>query len=371
MSSKTIHIFKAGRHTDMSGRTLEFSEADLQASAAAYDPGKWSAPLVVGHPTHDAPSYGDVAALAVKGGDLEAIPANVDPAFAELVQAGRYKSVSASFYLPDSPNNPVPGVYYLRHVGFLGAQPPALKGLRPVQFSDGEQGVVAFADWRPGMLRTLLGNIREFFIEKFGREEADKTLPAYAIDAVREWSEAEAEEQPDSSAVEVGEPSPQYSETSMSQTDKERLAALEAENTRLKAEAAAAELLRKQQAATADASAFCETLVDPAKGARITPAQKALALPILARLHADETPLNFGEGVTKSPLVAFKEFLTSLPVQVSFQEFAKDGQGEQSATPTDATLIAHEATAYMESHPGVKTHEAVAIVMAGKHREGK
>ena len=44
------------------------------------------------------------------------MPRQVDPAFAEAVAAGRYKKVSASFYQPNSPHNPVPGVYYLRHV---------------------------------------------------------------------------------------------------------------------------------------------------------------------------------------------------------------------------------------------------------------
>ncbi len=51
-----------------------------------------------------------------------------------MVKAGRFKSRSASFYHPDNPNNPKPGVYYLRHVGFLGAQPPAVKGLKAVEF---------------------------------------------------------------------------------------------------------------------------------------------------------------------------------------------------------------------------------------------
>ncbi|WP_454868684.1 hypothetical protein [Pseudomonas farris] len=36
------------------------------------------------------------------------------------------------------------GVYDLRHVGFLGAQPPSVKGLRPIELTDGEQGLVEF-----------------------------------------------------------------------------------------------------------------------------------------------------------------------------------------------------------------------------------
>jgi hypothetical protein len=141
-----IEIFRPGRHTAMDGRQIAFSESDLAAAAAAYDPALHEAPIVVGHPRTDAPAYGWVEGLATgKGGGLEAMPRQVDPAFAELVRAGRFKHVSASFYLPDSPANPKPGAYYLRHVGFLGAQPPAVKGLRPAEFAEAE-GVVEYSD---------------------------------------------------------------------------------------------------------------------------------------------------------------------------------------------------------------------------------
>ena len=39
----------------------------------------------------------------------------------------------------------MPGKWYLRHVGFLGAAAPAVKGLKPVEFADDGGGVV-FAD---------------------------------------------------------------------------------------------------------------------------------------------------------------------------------------------------------------------------------
>jgi hypothetical protein len=144
-----IQIFRPGRHTAMDGSTISFSAADIAAAAAAYDPALHEAPIVVGHPRTDAPAYGWVQGLATgEGGGLEATPSQIDPAFAELVRAGRFKHVSAAFYGPDAPSNPKPGVWYLRHVGFLGAQPPAVKGLRPVAFGEAE-GVVEFSDAWP------------------------------------------------------------------------------------------------------------------------------------------------------------------------------------------------------------------------------
>lgn len=141
MPNTALHIFKPGRHTAMNGQALAFSEADLAATCAAYDPAKHEAPLVVGHPAHDIPAYGWVKALAFNEGGIDATPAQVNSDFADMVAAGAFKKISAAFYAPDAPQNPVPGVYYLRHVGFLGAQPPAVKGLRSPAFADAEVGV--------------------------------------------------------------------------------------------------------------------------------------------------------------------------------------------------------------------------------------
>ena len=126
----------------LSGRALTFTRHDLELMAAAYDPGKLRAPLVIGHPRNDSPAYGWVERLKVVADRLIAYPADVASTFAELVNAGRYKKISASFLMPDSPSNPVPGVYYLRHVGFLDAQPPAVKGLGDASFMDDFKGCI-------------------------------------------------------------------------------------------------------------------------------------------------------------------------------------------------------------------------------------
>ncbi len=146
-NSKPLQIFRPGRHTAMSGAELAFSEADLAASAAAYNPALSEAPIVVGHPAHDLPAYGWIKSLAFADGGLEAEPDQVDPAFAEMVAAGRFKKISASFYPPESKNNPHPGVYYLRHVGFLGAAAPAVKGLRTPAFAEEDDAVVLEVDF--------------------------------------------------------------------------------------------------------------------------------------------------------------------------------------------------------------------------------
>lgn len=138
-----IEIFRTGTHTATSGRQLAFSDADLAAIAAAYDPARHEAPLVVGHPETDAPAYGWVTALAATDGRLQASVSQLDPAFAELVREGRFKKISAAFYAPDAAANPTPGTWHLKHVGFLGAAPPAVKGL-----PDHRRGPARRCGWR-------------------------------------------------------------------------------------------------------------------------------------------------------------------------------------------------------------------------------
>jgi len=142
MDGMEIDIFKPGTHTAMNGDTRTYSEADLRSLAASYDPATYEAPVVIGHPKTDAPAWGWVKALTFADGALKAVLHKVAPEFTELVKAGRFRSRSAAFWPPTAPNNPTPGKMHLRHLGFLGAQPPAVKGLAPLNFSDDADAVV-------------------------------------------------------------------------------------------------------------------------------------------------------------------------------------------------------------------------------------
>jgi hypothetical protein len=144
---KPLQIFKKGKHTAMSGVTLSFSENDVRTSISEYDPDVHQAPLVIGHPKTDDPAYGWVKSLSYVDGIMEALPEQVDPAFAKMVNEGKFKKISASFYPPDSPNNPKPGIYYLKHVGFLGAAAPAIKGLKSASFAEDEDYIEVELDF--------------------------------------------------------------------------------------------------------------------------------------------------------------------------------------------------------------------------------
>lgn len=140
MASKLFNIFRTGTFTARNGLQSTFGEGDLQNMVAAYDPKRRSAPLVLGHPKDDQPAMGQVQKLIFKDGGLYA-QAMVGAALEQLVKDRRYVKVSAAFFSPSAENNPTPGLYYLKHVGFLGAYPPAVKGLEPLKFASGNDGV--------------------------------------------------------------------------------------------------------------------------------------------------------------------------------------------------------------------------------------
>ena len=359
-ATKTLHIFKPGRQTAMNGLTLEFSESDLAASAAAYDPAKHEAPIVIGHPKHDDPAYGWVKSLATADDGLQAEPHQVDAAFAELVEAGRYKKISASFYLPDAPNNPVPGVYYLRHVGFLGAQPPAVKGLKAAEFADAEEGVVEFGDWGMETNATLWRRMREWLLAKFGQETADQVIPDWQIETIREA----ARQDDDAPRVAFADPenapagaSPAKPTTEENHVTPEQAAALEAENAQLKQQLATAEADKQKQAAAkrhADNVAYAEQLIGDGK---LAPKHKDAVVAFLDFSEADAS-LEFGEGDTKQPLAgAFKSFLGELPKVVEFGEHAT----KDKAPGTQESVAEFGESADPER---LKQHQAIQAHMA-------
>lgn len=142
----TIEVFRPGTFGPMQGGALTFSADDLRAAADAYDPHGAPAPVVIGHPATDAPAFGWVTAMRFDDARQRMLAdvGDLEPSFADAVRAGRYRRVSLSFFRPDSSANPAPGKWYPKHLGFLGATPPAVPGLAPVAFAGGPDDAVTF-----------------------------------------------------------------------------------------------------------------------------------------------------------------------------------------------------------------------------------
>lgn len=343
--SPAVHIFKPGLHISDAGEGILFSEADLAATARAYNPKLHEAPLVIGHPKADDPAQGWVKDLTARERGLFAGVRDVEVAFSEGVRKRRFPKVSAKFYRPTDPNNPVPGVWYLRHVGFLGAQPPGVKGLDDPAFAEGagdgcvsfqEAVDVQFGDWDDRANASLWRRLREWFISKYGTEEADQVLPSWNVDQLQE------------SAAQP-EAAPAFAEGTV-QGGAQSALELEAELNRLRAEIAqrdsAAQAAARDAAMAhkhADHVQFAEGLVGNRQLAPVHREQVVAWLDLAATPGVDGAEVQFGEGEARAPLInSMKSFLSTLPQAVEFSECAtKDRCGAtQGVAPAENPLLA-------------------------------
>ena len=321
-----IEIFRAGRHVDSGGVAHSFSADDIRAMAAGYDRAQREAPLTVGHPADDRPAYGWVGGLrATADGRLTMSARDVEPAFAELLRRRRFAKRSAAFYPPAHPNNPTPGQWYLRHVAFLGAQPPAVAGLKDIQFAD-EAGLVSFAD------------------------------ATVDTDAPTEWvpdPQPEPEPEPASPPVETPMDLQQELEAARAElaAEKEKRGAAEAA-----VQAARAEALAARRAEQAE---FCEALL---KTAQLLPPDRAPALAAL-EAAANAAPVAFAEGQPPRSVEGWlRERLQALPPRVPLGEFAEPGRVPVAAPADDHELHAR-AQAWQTTHD-VPYAQALRAVMA-------
>ena len=319
-----IEIFRAGRHIDDGGVTHEFSEADLDGMASSYKPALKEAPLCVGHPRDNLPAYGWVKSVQRNTqGVLTISTHSVEPQFAEMVESRRFPKRSASFYPPQAANNPTPGKWYLRHVAFLGAQPPAIAGLKDIQFSAGDaDGAVNFSE---SVTTTETVTQESDDMSKELQDKLDKaTADLQAEKAARATAEANA------------------ATATQAATDAKAQATSFAEKARTDRKAGFV--------------SFAEAQV---KAGTLLPKDKDMAVATLDAL-ADAAPVQFSEGsgsaaVTRT--VSHAQWLQDLIAQakpaVSFGEFAPGNttqvQPGAARGKTDAE-IDQAAQAYMRQH---------------------
>jgi len=122
-----IEIFRGGKQIDSDGKEHD-GNALIDRAIETFNPSYHEPPIVVGHPKDNAPAFGWVQGLKRSGNRLVAKVRDVVPEFEAIAKQGLYKKRSASFYSDGR----------LRHVGFLGAAPPAVKGLADLKFDSGE-----------------------------------------------------------------------------------------------------------------------------------------------------------------------------------------------------------------------------------------
>lgn len=281
-----ISIFRAGDFVSSDGRPISFTVSNLQAIARSYEPSLARAPMVVGHPELDDPAYGWAQSLSVEGELLMADVDQVEAQFAAMVNDGRFPNRSASIFLPDSPGNPKPGQYYLKHIGFLGATPPAVTGLPPAQLAAAADAVsfsfpAVFISPEPSM--------------------TEKTTPAAPA--------APAAVAPTVPAASTNDPV--AFAAAQSALDR-RAAELDSREQKIKTETLAAD--------RAAAVSFAKGLVDSGK---ILPAQSDAVVELLVTLPGADQPVSFaqaGATVSKPARDLFRGLFDALPERINYRE---------------------------------------------------
>lgn len=315
---KPFAVFKAGTHTSANGITKTYTIEDIDKSCKMYNEQKkdefHEAPIVIGHPKTNSPAFGWIKNFYRQGEFMMAEPKEVNSDFEEAVVKGMYKKRSISFYPSGLP----------RHVGFLGAIPPAVKGLPAVEFSE-DDDCIEFSDkdlaiaqeskfWTIG---GVLRSIKNWLIGEKGLEVADNII--------KEW---------DISAIQEKIPLPEetvtaYAETNIIKEDNVELEELQKQNAEFSEENAKLKLqiaeleVKEKQARKAEFNSFCEKLTNEGK---LTPAQKNIVCDF-AEIFESVGNFDFAEGetrVSKSALEEFKSFLNELPKQVEFSEVANN-----------------------------------------------
>jgi hypothetical protein len=377
--TKWFPVFATGTHVDSAGNTRTWTEQDIDTIVSLNASRLGEVPAVVGHPKTDDPAFGWLGGLrkAVVDGKtmLFARLKDVVQEFADQVGAGMFKKVSLSLWED----------LRLKHIGFLGAVPPAVEGLAPVAFArhEGEarEVVMEFVDEAGPRTRSILtdvvgvlGKIRDYVLARDGLDEANQVVSPdllkwlYTdIDALKpEPSPAQGTAQYNKTAggsMGLEELQAQVAELTGKVTEfSGRITALETENTTLKTEndalKSAASTAAKEARRTA-AAEFAQGLVSEG---RLLPAQHDTVVGVLEILGAAE-PYEFSSERTESPAEAFKGLLGAYPKQINFEAAATK---DKAATPGDNTNtreIVRRATEYrtQQAKAGIEVSYADAV----------
>ena len=130
---KYFEVFKAGNYPQG-----KFTKEEVQELAKNYDPSFCEAPITLDH-EQKGPAYGWVDKLKEEDGLLKATFKNLSPELKEYVSKGKYKKISVEIYRELEGKKP-----YLKAASFLGASIPQVKGMKAVEFKEGESDVYEF-----------------------------------------------------------------------------------------------------------------------------------------------------------------------------------------------------------------------------------
>lgn len=297
---KFFEVFRAGKYPQG-----EFTKKEVAEIAKNYDPKFCEAPITIDH-EQSGPAYGWVDVAKAEGDILKVSFKDTPKEFQDDVNSGKYKKVSVELY-----KNLEGKGHYLKAVSFLGAAIPQVKGLEPIKFKEGES---------------------EFFEFEVETVEDTENFSAEEIEDLRKQvSDLETQ-------IAKYKQKDQKIETIKSL--KEKISALTNEVSTFKEKAEGKEAIEQELndiKTTLKNKEFEDFIEKQINAGKLVPANKNVVLSVLQEL---DNVKKFGED---SQVVSdFKEFIESLPKQITFDETATKSKHSNGRNDDDKFANADE-----------------------------
>jgi len=274
---KFFEVFKAGNYPQG-----KFTKAEVEELAKNYDPSFCEAPITLDH-EQKGPAYGWVENLKEDGGVLKATFKDLSDDLKEFVNQGKYKKISIEIYRELEGKKP-----YLKAVSFLGASIPQVKGMKAVEFKDGESDTYIF----------------ETVIEDSEEDEDTEVLKATINDLTKQVADFKEKAKKNTEIKDL----------------KSQVKDLSIQLAKFKDDAAGKDELAKElkdikdNLRTKDFNEFIDKQIETGI---LTPAQKDAVFSILCDL---DNVKKFDEA--SNSIEDFKTLITAMPKQIEFSEVA-------------------------------------------------
>ncbi len=309
--------------TARDGSKWEFTPDIFERAIANHQKNDIPIPLTPGHDSRDALNTIPPDGLALQDGHLAIASLTTEPdkSLALLSKANQL-GLSAGIWTPDHPENTT-GDWLINHLAVLGGRNNAADPTLAPSFSradlplptvqiDGTEYQAEFGDYSDRVVIQVFQAMREWLIETQSMEVADRLIPSYALDMLREDYAMDMAEDMAESQFSTPSPSPMTKTTTPETPDiaaiqaefeaqKAKMQAeFEAEKAKLQAEKAEFE---RQQAEFARASKYTPIIEQLATDGKIHPSSKSPLVAAFTRLDLS-TPIEFStdDGTCSKPL---------------------------------------------------------------------
>lgn len=390
---KWCEIFTTGVHTDSKGRKKNWTRTDLEKIKENFEKVNPDVPICCGHPQSNSPAYGWWDSLKIVDDAVKNISRlfvsykDVQPEFEEAVKKGLFKTRSLSLT-----EDLVP-----RHIAFLGAQAPAIKGMEQFCFEAETENdiIIDFSEEN--------NETPDYNTDKGGRW-SNRGVPPFVNKAnVNDNTESEQSEPngeegasspSDKEIHDTGNPSRQTIQPHVKKgnsvesskkiggstnmppavpTNKKEGEQMTVElEKQLAAKDEELAAMRKeleetrQDALKKEFEEFCDNAITEG---HILPSQRNAALDIL--FACSDTAINFSDGSSKGAIEVFKDFVKSLS-QMDFQEIGdpEKVESKKSIDFSDATEVKENIQAiqkeYAEKGVELNPVQALSKLKVGK-----